>query len=270
MNRLSQGHLNLLASCPRKFQHVFLDRLQSPPPTAQQERLEWGNRFHRLMQQRELGLPLEGLLAAEPQLSEALTASLSAIQAADPAAIGHGEATAQHWRAAEHTRTLCLEGASAGGDGEVVLLTVIYDLLIVEPQRARILDWKTYAQPQQAVRLASDWQTRLYLYVLAETSDFSPAQLSMTYWFVRPPNRPQSTTIPYDADRHAATHRDLIHLRADLAARTVAYRDRGEPFPQVPLPSQLCQSCQFSNRCQRALATTDWAAAMEAAPEISL
>ena len=28
--RLSQGHLNLLAACPRKFQHSYLEQLNTP------------------------------------------------------------------------------------------------------------------------------------------------------------------------------------------------------------------------------------------------
>ena len=268
MNRLSQGHLNLLASCPRKFQYVFLDCLQSPLPPAQQERLEWGSRFHLLVQQREMGLPLEGLLAAEPQLSAALTALVAATRATAPAAIAP-EPHALHWRATEHARTLQLEDIGDAGWG-AVLLTVVYDLLIVEPEGAQILDWKTYARPQQSERLEVDWQTRLYLYVLAETMALPPECLSMTYWFVLPAMAPQSTTISYSGDRHAATHRDLLAMLADLANRTAAYRDRGEPFPQVPQQSELCRSCQFANRCQRAIAATDWAAEIVAAPEVGL
>jgi ATP-dependent exoDNAse (exonuclease V) beta subunit len=59
------------------------------------------------------------------------------------------------------------------------LLTVIYDLLIEAEDNAQILDWKTYPQPKEQNRLAKDWQTRLYLYVLAETSDYLPEQISM-------------------------------------------------------------------------------------------
>lgn len=255
MNRLSQTHLKILASCPRKFQYVFLDRLQVPTSPQEQERLEWGSRFHQLMQQRELELPVAALLAADPAVAPLETA-LSALAAALPA-----PAASPHWRAAEHVRTLQLEDT---------LLTVIYDLLVVEKTQAAILDWKTYPQPQAVAQLAADWQTRLYLYVLAETLGLAPERLAMTYWFVRPPAPPQSATVPYDRSCHEATHEELQGQLAQLRAWTAAYRDRGEPLPQIPSTSSLCQSCQFATRCQRAVAAPDWPAAIAATAEVSL
>ncbi|MFB2980373.1 PD-(D/E)XK nuclease family protein [Microseira sp. BLCC-F43] len=44
--RRSQGHLNLLATCPRKYQHRFIDQLGSPTTPKQQERLACGSLFH--------------------------------------------------------------------------------------------------------------------------------------------------------------------------------------------------------------------------------
>ena len=79
------------------------------------------------------------------------------------------------WREAEHSRSLPCHN---------FLLTVIYDLLIFERDQALILDWKTYRKPRRAEELSHNWQTRLYLYVLAETSDYQPQQIQMIYWFV--------------------------------------------------------------------------------------
>lgn len=264
MNRLSQGHLNLLAHCPRKFQHVFLDRLQSPTSPEQQESLDWGQRFHQLVQQKELGLPLDGILAAEPQLARALAALAGATPAIALEVAAEDETC---WRAAEHIRTLSL--GSTGGKEEI-LLTVVYDLLAIAADGAQIFDWKTYRQPQEIAQLEADWQTRLYLYVLAETTEFAPEQLSMSYWFVRPPAPPQSATIAYDRVRHAATQQALRSLLADLATWLAAYRDRNEPFPQIPQESSLCQSCQFASRCQRVAPAPDWTAAIATTPEIEI
>ncbi|NJR67202.1 MAG: PD-(D/E)XK nuclease family protein, partial [Leptolyngbyaceae cyanobacterium CRU_2_3] len=61
MLHLSQGLLNLFTTCPRKFQHIYLDQLNVPIAAAQQERLTWGNRFHLRMQQHELGLRFNAL-----------------------------------------------------------------------------------------------------------------------------------------------------------------------------------------------------------------
>ena len=91
------------------------------------------------------------------------------------------------WREAEHSRTM--------GHGDFVL-TVIYDLLIAQPDKAIILDWKTYRQPQKRANLAKNWQTRLYLYVLVETSEYTPEQITMTYWFVKS-GKPKNISFNY-------------------------------------------------------------------------
>ena len=69
---LSQGHLNTLNQCDRRFQHLFLDGLVVPSSPEQQASLDWGNRFHLLMQQRELELPIEVMTAQDNDLKSSL------------------------------------------------------------------------------------------------------------------------------------------------------------------------------------------------------
>ena len=59
--RLSQSQLQLLEICPPQFQRLYLEQLGSAIAPEHQERLTWGSHFHRLMQQRELGLSVENL-----------------------------------------------------------------------------------------------------------------------------------------------------------------------------------------------------------------
>ncbi|WAL61161.1 PD-(D/E)XK nuclease family protein [Thermocoleostomius sinensis] len=237
MFHLSQGHLNLLQTCPRKFQHVYLEQLSVPTSFEQQARLNWGDRFHRLMQQRELGLPIHELSGIEPPLSR----SMSALFQAAPELFEPNEAQV---RQSEHRRTLPLQN---------YLLTVIYDLLILQPQQAQILDWKTYARPPHSRWLAQHWQTRLYLFVLAETSDYTPEQLSMIYWFVEAdPNRtnqPTSLTFTYSSILHQQTKQDLMRLLQQLTAWKQQYPE--QDFPQIPASNHLCETCNFAVRCQR-------------------
>lgn len=131
--RLSQRELHLLETCPRKFQHLYFDRLTSPINPEHQEKQNLGSRFHLLMQQRELGLPVESLCEEDPQLRTWVTALVNEtpeILTSDP----------DKFRESEHRRTLNLQG---------YLLTVIYDLLIADNEVAQILDWKTYPQPKR-------------------------------------------------------------------------------------------------------------------------
>lgn len=234
LTRLSQSQLNLLATCPRKFQHLYFEQLTTPLSAQQQEKIAWGNQFHLLMQQRELGLPITSLLGENEQLRQ----SLEALVAADPEIL-QSDATA--WRAAEHHRTLKFQN---------YLLVVVYDLLIAQENRAQILDWKTYLQPENPAKLAQDWQTRLYLYVLAETSHYTPEQISLTYWFVKLPNQPRSLTFDYNSNAHEKTKQDLTSLLSQLDLWREEYW-QGKSLPQVNQSKGICRHCNFALRCQR-------------------
>lgn len=105
------------------------------------------------MQQRELGLPVEILLDQYPDLAATFSALIQAVPALQNPPPHPG-------RRPEHYLILPWQN---------YLLTVIYDLLVTEPDRAEILDWKTYLLPQNPEKIILSWQTKLYLYVLAET-----------------------------------------------------------------------------------------------------
>ena len=198
--RLSQGQLNLLEICPPKFQQIYLNRLSSLPDPETEEKQTWGSRFHLIMQQRELGLPIESLLQKDRDLDQAFQALLKAA----PNILDHSD---HQWREAEHSRTLNFGN---------YLLTVIYDLLIADDHQAQIIDWKTYLKPQNKNKLARNWQTRLYLYTLVETSEYLPEKISMTYWFVKLPNKPESHIFTYDSQQHQQTTEDLHNLLTNL------------------------------------------------------
>jgi hypothetical protein len=236
MLRLSQGQLTLLAYCPRRFQHAVLDGLTVPPSPALLAGQQWGDRFHLLMQQREMGLAIADLLAQEPDLQ----ASFNALQTTAPELFAGGEI----FRQSEHGRSLIFNGH---------WFTVVYDLLRLWGDRGEIVDWKTYQQPKTLAYLQQDWQTRLYLYVLAETTALPPERLAMTYWFVRTRHpethalAPQQVRVPYSASRHAQTGQDLQHLTTPLTD----WLGQGNPLPQVPETSGKCDPCPFNVRCQR-------------------
>lgn len=232
---LSQGQLNLLETCPRKFQHIYLEQLGTPVSPEQQERLLWGSRFHLLMQQRELGLPIESLVEEDAQLQHWVTALVNtATDVLTP--------IPQTFRESEHCRTLNFQG---------YLLTVIYDLLIEDEANAQILDWKTYPLPKKKTWLTKDWQTRLYLYVLAETSDYPPEQISMTYWFVKSQPQPQSLKFTYSNTQHEKTRQELSRLLNKLDRWMEDYCEKGILFPLVSEEKGYCNECNFAIRCER-------------------
>jgi len=234
LTRLSQGQLNLLKTCPRKFQHIYFEQLGTPVSPEQQEHLSWGSHFHLVMQQRELGLPVESLMKEDAQLQHWVNALVNAA----PEVLTKAPQT---FRESEHCRTLSFQG---------YLLTVIYDLLIEDNTCAEIFDWKTYPQPKNRQWLAVDWQTRLYLYVLAETSDYLPEQISMSYWFVKSQSGPQRLKFTYNQAQHEQTRQDLTRQLINLTEWRQRY-EAGEQFPQVQVSTGRCHDCNFAVRCQR-------------------
>lgn len=226
--RLSQSHLNLLDTCPPKFQKVYLDGLGSIPEPEQRESMQWGSRFHLLMQQRELTLPINSLLQMDLDLHNSLKALIQEAPFLQ-------EQNSNIWREAEHCRTATF------GD---FLLTVIYDLLIVDQDQAFILDWKTYRQPRNFADLVDNWQTRLYLYVLAETSEYQPEQIQMTYWFVKS-GKPQSVIFKYSQQLHQKTESDLAILLTNLKTWLINYHQSGLNLPHQTDCLQSCPYRQF-------------------------
>ncbi|MDJ0732913.1 MAG: PD-(D/E)XK nuclease family protein [Nostocaceae cyanobacterium] len=234
--RLSQGQLNLLERCPRQFQHTYLEQLHSPPHPEQEQRQNLGSHFHLLMQQHSMGLSIDSFLQADSQLK----AWMEAFAKAAPE-IWQPIFNVHTFRDSEHYRTLQLQN---------YLLTVIYDLLIADSQHAQILDWKTYPQPPNKRKLEQNWQTRLYMYVLAETSHYPPENISMTYWFVQSQDKPQKMTFSYNTAQHEKTKKKLQQLLQKLDNYLQAY-NQGQQLPQVPEGRKVCQHCQYATRCGR-------------------
>lgn len=233
--QLSQAHLNCLTTCPRKFQYIYLDQLNSPQPPEQQVRQERGARFHWLMQQQELGLRITPFLHQDCHLQRWFQAFTQA-----PPQMLAGE------RLSEHRQSLRWQN---------YLLVAVYDLLILGEQQAQILDWKTYPQPQNLRSLQASWQTRLYPFILVEATDYSPSQVTMTYWFAEanPQSQDHSLTLPYSEALHRQTRRDLAQILDQLTAWLQAHR-QGQGLPQVEISAGHCQGespCNFVIRCRR-------------------
>ena len=233
--RISQRHLKILETCPRQFEYTYFDRLTLPVNPTQQSKTQLGSDFHLLMHQRELGLPIEPILARSPQLKTWVEAMLqTAPELFEP--------NDRNQRESEQVRTLKVDD---------YLFTAIYDLVILQPERADIIDWKTYPLPKYKKDLDLEWQTRLYLYILAETSDYLPKQIAFTYWFIQSTPQPKSVKISYTLKQHRQTQTDLLELLTKLTNWLDAYQSMQEPFPQVATSTGFCDRCNFAPRCSR-------------------
>lgn len=229
--RLSQSHLNLLTHCPRKFQYVYLDQIGGIATESQQQ-FVWGNQFHQLMQQQDLGLPL--LLALEPELTHCVAALQTAAPHLFDDSLNHQS---------EYRLSLPLENHT---------LVVVYDRLVLGRDHAVIYDWKTHARPLSMRQLSESWQTRLYLYLLAEVGHYSPDVLRMEYWFVRLTGdhpAPSSVSLPYSAACHKQTHGELTRQIQQLNLWLEQYDQ--QPLPQLPPQDPCCTTCPFAVCCDR-------------------
>ncbi|WP_072621738.1 PD-(D/E)XK nuclease family protein [Spirulina major] len=254
--RLSQGQLNTFTQCPRRYQYTYHEQLGRPLDPNRQESLTWGSQFHTLMQQRELGLPVEGMFGPDDPLGvtyQALLAKLPELRESDPNVV----------REAEHRRVL---------QWPDVVLTVVYDLLLVTAHEATILDWKTYRDLPPREQVEQNWQTKLYPYVLAATSDYTPEQITMTYWIVGDAENVRSHTFPYSTAAYLATQNELRHIVAQLLTAEEQYRNDNAPFAQVPEAKGLCRRCPFVQCCERqettTFAPTQWREMIHNSPDI--
>ncbi len=232
--QISQSHLSQFTRCPRKFQYRYLEQWGLPTCDSQRDQQTLGSQFHNLLQQREMGLDIQPFLKDSPPLQQWFEALL---QFPPPFIIGE--------RRSEHQQTMVCEG---------FMLVVVYDLLIQNSQQAQILDWKTYTRPRNLSDLLNDWQTRLYPYLLVETSSYSPEQVSMVYWFAQIRGKAShSLVLPYDSAQHQQTQEQLRQVLSQLRQSLSMY-EGNQDFSQAPLEEGHCyrheHTCPFLARCR--------------------
>jgi hypothetical protein len=219
-----------------------------------------GANFHLLMQQKELGLDVLDLASSEAKLQSWLTAFDH-----QPPQMIDGDRLCEHRRTLEVTLESTL-GMSLHhsenqnfGQGYFVL-TAIYDFLILGDRQAQILDWKTHQVAIAEDKLKNNWQTRLYLYLLAQTTNYAPEQLSMTYWFA---NTAESVIIPYSQAEHDLTEKRLWQILTEIA--------QAQEYAKLEPHSATCKNCEFRDRCDRGnIFTSSIASNIEDIPEVTI
>ena len=257
--RLSQEHLSLLETCPRQFQYQFLEQLNLQNRSIEEEeRIRSGSEFHQLIQQRSLQLPIEALLANDPQLAQ----WFCAFERAMPDFLDPSH-TALELAESEQVRTFAYLGHS---------LVVVYDYLVLKAESALILDWKTYRKPNPSSAIAKLWQSKLYPYVLHQTSHYQAHHIELQYWFFHH-DTAQKLSLPYTDAQHCETDRQLTQLLTQLNHWLNDYTDHATPFPKT-LEVKTCDCCAHAVRCDRTLAETgkpedDRAMDWEQIPEVS-
>lgn len=243
---LSRYKLTTFLACRRRFQLRYLEEAAwpaAPLAVADEARLGLGQQFHQLAQRHFLGLPVEKAAIADRTLRGWWLAFERFILPEMP-----------HGRHMPHVRIL----------PELTLTIPIgqhllhgrFDLLLIGEQNgapfARIFDWKTGRPPDETI-LRHDWQTRLYLAMLAEggqalwgevRSPLQPEQISITYWYAGAPEKP--LTIPYTATWHAQNSAEIAAIVAQIEAQQMA----GGVWPLTEDRTQ-CRVCAYQALCGR-------------------
>ncbi len=247
---LDQSALAAFQVCPRRFQLRYILKLawpSAPLDRRQSQAVERGRQFHRLIEQRFLGVPVE-----EEAIADDVVRDWWARFADSDMALADG----RRWP--EHRLTIPV--------GEN-FLSGRFDLLIVGEERgepfAHLFDWKT-SKPRAISDLEAAWQTRLYLALLAEGGralseegrPIAADRIKMTYWYTREADHPR--VLAYNEARHRENWSGI----GDVAAQIEAYK--GADVWPLTEDWRRCRGCPYQVYCGRQEAG---AAANEASEE---
>lgn len=239
--QFSQNSLQDYVECERRFQLRYI--LRQPWPAVASEPLDelehlmdLGQRFHRLAEQHNLGVP-------DSDLSRSIDS----------------DTLRRWWR---NYLEVPPPGLPSGRRyPEVTLSTPIqsyrlvakYDLLALDSSgTALVVDWKTNRKRPDSAVLAQRLQTRIYCYVVVEAAHSlnqgvrtPPGSLTMVYWFSEFPQ--QTEVLHYSDAQHLRNDGELNSLVSKIAAQ--AEKSCGV----WPLTNELgrCRYCTYRSLCNR-------------------
>ena len=236
---LSRYKLTTFLACQRRFELRYLQKLpwpQRPLSVADEDVLARGQQFHQVLQRHFLGWEIE------------------------PATIG--DAQVRQWYLLFQNSNLQLPNGRILTEMSLTiplgqhLLNGRFDLLILGENEqgqptAHLFDWKT-GKAQDSSKLKQDWQTRIYLAMLAEggsalfadeQAQLQPENIRITYWYVTDPDTPR--TLTYSAKQHAENWADLQSLATQIDTHI------GQEIWPLTDDFAECQRCAYQTICQR-------------------
>ena len=241
--QFSQGSLQDYVDCPRRFQLKYIERLAWPavevePAIENENYLQMGSAFHRLVQQYLLGVPAEKLnqqAARDVYLARWWENFLDAEKGLPGLTNRVGFA-----RHPEFSLSIPMGEFRLGGK---------FDLLAVMEGQFTIYDWKTSRKQPKREWVAKNLQTRVYPYLLAKAGaqintgkEIEPDQITMIYWYANFPTAP--LRFPYSAtqleeDKHYL--QSLIAEIQNLPVSPAAMTDH----------EKRCRFCVYRSLCNR-------------------
>lgn len=235
----SQSSLQDYVDCPRRFQLRYVEAsswpaLEAEPLLELESERALGDRFHRLVERHQRGVPVDKLrrmIGDEARLLAWWDAYLDLDLLHQAPGV----------RYPEHTLA-ALVGESR--------LAAKFDLLLVEPgKRLVIFDWKTTRRRPSQQQMAARIQTVVYPYVAVKAGtrllggSIAPEQVSMVYWFANDPAAPM--IFDYSDQQFAKDHLALEEL-----IRGIMQRPAEEEWP-LTQQEQYCRFCEYRSLCDR-------------------
>lgn len=227
----SQMNLKDFLDCQKRFElahllHQAWPAVQSEPILAQERQMRLGQAFHLLAQQFFSGIPIAEIERQifEPALEDYWRAF---VEFAEP------------YRNVAHQTELKISGMVAGRQCVAVL-----DLVLRQPNKVIIIDWKTNQKKPTRDQLMKSIQSKLYPILTLEAYDLAdhPDQVEMIYWFTNQPNDPE--IIQYSLTQY---HQDLLYLN-ELFAEIEQATEMG--FSKTSFHSR-CKYCRYRSFCER-------------------
>jgi len=233
----SQASLLAFLACKRRFQLRYLEKLTWPdlPLTSKQKAaIEQGQKFHQLVERQILGFREDVNDLADHQLKL------------------WWQRFEQYFLPMPHGRALPELRLTVPIGSH--FLTGRFDLVIVgfekDQQVFNIYDWKT-SHPRTVTDLQEDWQSKLYLAMLAEGGNalnpsggpLLPSQITLTYWYVTDPQIPR--TLHYSQKQHEQNWVEIQSVVDDIESCL--------NYGEWPLTDNWshCRSCAFWSFCGR-------------------
>jgi len=245
--QFNQSNLQDFVDCRRRFQLKHLLHLAWPAveaePVLENERLiELGSRFHHLVHQYLLGIPLSELKI--PEQEEELALWWQHFQSA----IADGGELHNAWLPSTNRYP---EITLAGRLGDIRLVAKVDLIAVYSDGTIQIFDWKTTQHVPRRAWLTERLQSKVYPYLLTKAGAFlnkeqpiSPDQVEMIYWYPAVPDT--LMRIPYSQKQYQA---DSTYLHSLLD--TLLHLKEDE-FPMTS-DEQHCKFCVYRSLCNRGI-----------------
>jgi CRISPR/Cas system-associated exonuclease Cas4 (RecB family) len=241
----SQTSLQDYVDCPRRFELRYLIQLewpalQSEPVEEQELHMQQGHRFHQLVHQSILGIPVEQLtpFTQDGILSRWWQNFLEYMPIQDLPSVHYPE----------FTITTFINGSR---------VLAKYDLIAVEVgKRFVIMDWKTSRSKPPRGYLQKRIQTLLYPWLLVlggsflnDSQKIDPACIEMVYWFSNFPG--EQERFSYNQAAYEKVEKTISNLIDEIL-----HNESGK-FMLTDRPRD-CIYCKYRSLCERGERAGDW------------